>query len=254
MEIDIINKIHPGELKQHYFFDLTNEINYEEKMKYFINNNILKKSYSSEYYYNLPFKILELLFRSFSEESVKITNSLSIPQKLWNIKYFDNADIENISHKKNLYIILSYRIEKFLSEFKEENKVSLNNMEKLTKGMNENFVNRILNHNQNNLDNINKKDVEVLQNKNYMELLKFLIQNCIKMNEVLKLSNLNNFDCSEDLNEKVENKIIQNIRIVLAQFYSHVILKIIINDLYKVLLYYNKYESKETFNFDEKNE
>lgn len=251
MEIDIINKNHLPELKQHYFFDLTNEINYEEKMKYFINNNILKKTYSSEYYYNLPFKIFELLFRSFSEESVKITNSLSIPQKLWNVKYFDNADIKNVSQKKNLYIILNYRIEKFLSEFKKAKKLSLSNMDKLTKEMDENFVNKILNHNKNNFDNINKKDIETLKDKNYMELLKFLIQNCIEMNEVLKLSNLNNFDCCEELSEKVENKIIQNSRIVLAQFYSHVILKIIINDLYKVLLYYNKTESKETFNFGE---
>ena len=253
MEIDIISKNHSAELKQHYFFNLANEINYEKKMKYFINNNILKKTYSSEYYYNLPFKIFELLFRSFSEKTVRITNSLSVPQKLWNIKYFDNADITNVAQKKNLYIILNYHIVKFLNEFKKEKKLSLSNMEKLTKEMNENFVNKILNHNKNDFDNKNK-DIQIMQNKSYMELLKFLIQNCIQMNEVLKLSNLNNFDCNEELNEKVENKIIQNSRIALVQFYSHVILKIIINDLYKVLLYFNKYESKETFNFDKENE
>ena len=75
----------------------------------------------------------------------------------------------------------------FLLEFKKQRKITSKLMENLSKEMNENFVNKALNSNSNNYLKISKevkKDIENLKNKNYMEIIRFLIQNAMRMNEV----------------------------------------------------------------------
>ena len=122
----------------------------------------------------------------------------------------------------------------------------------LSQEMNENFVNKALNSNSNNYLKINKevkKDIENLKNKNYMEIIRFLIQNALRMNEVLKISNMNNYDYIEDDKEKEEVKNVQNSRINISIFFSKVILKIILNDLNKVLLAFIKEENEKCSNF-----
>ena len=69
--------------------------------------------------------------------------------------------------------------------------------------MNINFVNKVMNSNNTNYLYSNftyetKKDFENLQKKSYMDIIKYLIQNAIRVNEVLKISNLNNYDYIED--------------------------------------------------------
>ena len=51
------------------------------QLKYFIDNKIVDSNSSksiSEHYLSIPFKIFSLLFKSFTEDSVKITNNLSL--------------------------------------------------------------------------------------------------------------------------------------------------------------------------------
>ena len=140
----------------------------------------------------------------------------------------------------------------FLLEFKKQRKITSNLIASLSQEMNENFVNKALNSNSNNYLKISKevkKDIENLKNKNYMEIIRFLIQNALRMNEVLKISNMNNYDYIEDDKEKEEVKNVQNSRINISSFFSKVILKIILNDLNKVLLAFIKEENEKCSNF-----
>ena len=139
----------------------------------------------------------------------------------------------------------------FLLEFKKQRKITSKLMESLSQEMNENFVNKALNSNSNNYLKIGKevkKDIENLKNKNYMEIIRFLIQNALRMNEVLKISNMNNYDYIEDDKEKEEVKNIQNSRKNISIFFSNVILKIILNDIKKVLLAFIKEENEKSSN------
>ena len=243
--MDINNKLNPEDSK--------NEQN-KEKLTYFISNKIIEyqnEKTFNDYYCSIPFKLYSLLFKSFTEESIQITNNLSIPQKIWNQHYFDNAKIQNVSQKKNIFILYNYRIEMFLLEFKKQRKITSKLMESLSQEMNENFVNKALNSNSNNYLKIGKevkKDIENLKNKNYMEIIRFLIQNALRMNEVLKISNMNNYDYIEDDKEKEEVKNIQNSRNNISIFFSNVILKIILNDINKVLLAFIKEENEKSSN------
>jgi hypothetical protein len=243
--------------------DINNELTPEdskngqnkEKLSYFISNKIIEyqnEKTFNDYYCSIPFKLYSLLFKSFTEESIQITNKLIIPQKIWDIHYFDNSKLQNVSQKKNIFILYNYRIEMFLLEFKKQRKITSKLMENLSKEMNENFVNKALNSNSNNYLKISKevkKDIENLKNKNYMEIIRFLIQNALRMNEVLKISNMNNYDYIEDDKEKEEVKNVQNSRINISSFFSKVILKIILNDLNKVLLAFIKEENEKCSNF-----
>ena len=233
-----------------------NESNYKEKLSYFTKNEIIKNEEEksiSDYFYNIPFKLFSLIFKSFTEDSVKLTKYLYIPQKLWNENYFNNAKIKNVAQKKNIFILYNFRIEMFLLEFKKQRKITSTLIENLCKEMNENFVKKALNSNSSSYLNINKnmkKDIENLKNKSYMEILRYLVQNAMRMNEVLKISNLNNYDYIEDDKEKEEAKIIQKSRMELTKFFSNVILKIILNDLHEVLLFFIKDENEKSFNID----
>ena len=233
-----------------------NESNSKEKLLYFTSNSIIKQQEEksiSDYYYNLPFILFSLLFKSFTEESIQITNKLSLPQKIWNQYYFDNAKIQNVSQKKNIFILFNFRIEMFLLEFKKQRKITFKLIDNLSKEMNDIFVNKALNSNSSSYLNINKdvkKDIENLKNKSYMDIMRFLIQNAMRMNEVLKISDLNNYDYIEDDKQKKESKMIQNTRMNIAKFFSQVILKIILNDLHKVLLYFIKDENEKSYKID----
>ena len=243
--MDINNKLNPEDSK--------NEQN-KEKLTYFISNKIIEyqnEKTFNDYYCSIPFKLYSLLFKSFTEESIQITNNLSVPQKIWNQHHFDNAKIQNVSQKKNIFILYNYRIEMFLLEFKKQRKITSKLMESLSQEMNENFVNKALNSNSNNYLKIGKevkKDIENLKNKNYMEIIRFLIQNALRMNEVLKISNMNNYDYIEDDKEKEEVKNIQNSRKNISIFFSNVILRIILNDMNKVLLAFIKEENEKSSN------
>ena len=63
------------------------------QLKYFIDNKIINSNPStsiSEHYLSLPFKIFSLLFKSFTEDFVNITNNLSLSKDIWKEKYFEN--------------------------------------------------------------------------------------------------------------------------------------------------------------------
>ena len=60
------------------------------------------------------------------------------------------------------------------------------------------------------------------------------------VNEVLKISNLNNYDYIEDNKEKEEVLNVQKNRILLTQFFSNFILNIMLNDIQLALMLYIK--------------
>ena len=141
----------------------------------------------------------------------------------------------------------------FLHEYIRERKITSKSIENLCKEMNDNFMNKALNSNNSSYLKINKeieKDIEKLQNKSYVDILRYLIQNTLRLSEVLKISNLNNYDYIEDDNEKKEMEIIQKSRINIAKFFSNSILKIILNDLHKALLYFIKDENEKSYKFE----
>ena len=214
------------------------------QLKYFIDNKIINSNNSisiSEHYLSIPFKIFSLLYKSFTVDSIQITNNLSLSQDIWKEKYFENANISNVSQKKDIFILYIYRIEMFLLVYKKKRKITNELIETLCKEMNQNFVNKVLNSNNTNYIFPNfvgeiKKDFDNLKKKGYMDIIKYLIQNAIRMNEVLKSSNLNNYDYIEDNKEKEEVLNVQKNRIILAQFFSNIILNIILNDLQLALM------------------
>ena len=218
------------------------------QLKYFIDNKIIKSNNSisiSEHYLTIPFKLFSLLCKSFTVDSIQITNNLSLSQDIWNDKYFKNANISNVSQKKEIFILYIYRIEMFLFEYKKKRKITNELVEILCKEMNQNFVNKVLSSNNTNIIYPNvigelKIDFDNLKKKSYMEINKYLIINTIRMNEVLKSSNLNNYDYIEDNKEKEEVLNVQKNRIILAQFFSNSILNIILNDLQLALMSFIK--------------
>ena len=222
------------------------------QLVYFINNKIINSNSSisiSEHYLSIPFKIFSLLYKSFSEDSIQITNNLSLSHNIWKEKYFTNANINNISHKKDIFILYNYRIEIFLLEYKKKRKITSELIQTLCKEMNQSFVNKVMNSTGSIYINTNfssdfaleiKKDFENLFKKSYMDIIKYLIQNAIRVNEVLKSSNLNNYDYIEDNKEKEEVLNVQKYRLILTQFFSNVILNIILKDLQLALLSYIK--------------
>ena len=138
----------------------------------------------------------------------------------------------------------------FLHEYKKERKISSKSIENLCKEMNENFMNKALNSNNSSYLKINKevkKDIENLKNKSYMDIIKYLIQNTMRMNGVLKISNLSNYDFFEEDKEKKEIEIIQKSRKNITKFFSNTILKIILNDLHKALLFLIKDENEKSY-------
>ena len=223
-----------------------------KQLIYFIENKIISSNSSisiSEHYLSIPFKIFSLLNKSFSEDEVHITNNITLSQNIWNEKYFENANIINIPYKKEIFILYIYRINIFLSEFKKKRKITTELIETLCKEMNMNFINKVINSNNinyiySNFNNEIRKEFENLQKKSYMDIIKYIIQNAIRINEVLKTSNLNNYDFIEDNEEKEEVLNIQKNRLILTQFFSNVILNIIINDLQLALISYIKDKTK----------
>ena len=228
------------------------------QLKYFIDNKIIKSNNSisiSEHYLSIPFKLFSLLCKSFTVDSIQITNNLSLSQDIWNDKYFENANISNVSQKKDIFILYIYRIEMFLFEYKKKRKITNELVETLCKEMNQNFVNKVLSSNNTNIIYPNvigelKIDFDNLKKKSYMEIIKYLIINTIRMNEVLKSSNLNNYDYIEDNKEKEEVLNVQKNRIILAQFFSNSILNIILNDLQLALMPFIK-EKIQMLNSDQ---
>ena len=228
------------------------------QLKYFIDNKIIKSNNSisiSEHYLSIPFKLFSLLCKSFTVDSIQITNNLSLSQDIWNDKYFENANISNVSQKKDVFILYIYRIEMFLFEYKKKRKITNELVETLCKEMNQNFVNKVLSSNNTNIIYPNvvgelKIDFDNLKKKSYMEIIKYLIINTIRMNEVLKSSNLNNYDYIEDNKEKEEVLNVQKNRIILAQFFSNSILNIILNDLQLALMPFIK-EKIQMLNSDQ---
>jgi hypothetical protein len=218
------------------------------QLKYFIDNKIVDSNSSksiSENYLSIPFKIFSLLFKSFTEDSVKITNNLSLSKNIWDEKYFKNTNINNISRKKDIFILYIFRMEVFLLQYKKKRKITRELIENLCQEMNQNFFIKVMSSNninfifQNFVGEI-KKDFENLQKKSYMEIIKYLIQNAIRINEILKSSNLNNYDYIEDDKEREEVLNVQNNRLILAQFFSNTILNIILSDLQYALISYIK--------------
>ena len=97
------------------------------QLKYFIDNKIVDSNSSksiSEHYLSIPFKIFSLLFKSFTEDSVKITNNLSLSKNIWDEKYFKNTNINNISQKKDIFILYTFRMEVFLLQYKKKRKIT----------------------------------------------------------------------------------------------------------------------------------
>lgn len=222
------------------------------QLKYFIDNKIVDSNSSksiSEHYLSIPFKIFSLLFKSFTEDSVKITNNLSLSKNIWDEKYFKNTNINNISQKKDIFILYTFRMEVFLLQYKKKRKITRELIENLCQEMNQNFFIKVMSSNNTNFIFQNfvgeiKKDFENLQQKSYMEIIKYLIQSAIRINEVLKSSNLNNYDYIEDDKEREEVLNVQNNRLILAQFFSNTILNIILSDLQYVLISYIKEQNQ----------
>ena len=148
------------------------------QLKYFIDNKIINSNNSisiSEHYLSIPFKIFSLLYKSFTVDSIQITNNLSLSQDIWKEKYFENANISNVSQKKDIFILYIYRIEMFLLVYKKKRKITNELIETLCKEMNQNFVNKVLNSNNTNYIFPNfvgeiKKDFDNLKKKGYMDI------------------------------------------------------------------------------------
>ena len=142
-------------------------------------------------------------------------------------------------------------METFLLEFKKQRKITSDLIHTLCQEMNENFVNKAFNSSNtayiySDLTSEIKKEFEILRKKSYMEIIKFLVQYTLRLNEVLKISNLSNYDYIEE-KEKEEVLDIQKYRILLTQFFSDVILNMLFDDLQQVLIFYIQEENKKSF-------
>ena len=140
-------------------------------------------------------------------------------------------------------------MEVFLLQYKKKRKITRELIENLCQEMNQNFFIKVMSSNNTNFIFQNfvgeiKKDFENKKKKSYMEIIKYLIQSAIRINEVLKSSNLNNYDYIEDDKEREEVLNVQNNRLILAQFFSNTILNIILSDLQYVLISYIKEQNQ----------
>lgn len=253
MEIYLIKeKEKPGKLIQDYFFNITDKCAYSNKMTYFIDNSILSSEYNHNYYYNLPFKIFTILYSSTLQPITKLNNTISIPQNIWNEKYFAQAKIDSVNQKKEILSLLIDKIDKFLIQFQEDKKLTLENIEWLREGMESDAINQKLELYSNNylyLSSMSEfiqlnEDFEFKDNPSYYELYVEFIKKSLEMYQALTAADLLQYDFFESDNEVDKIKMISHHRIHITKFYAQTILKFILDDIVKVINCYFEQSSE----------
>ena len=141
MEIYLIKEIErPRKIIQDYFFNYTDKLAYNEKMAYFISNSLAEKEYNPNSYFDLPFKIFEQLYQSTQVPLTKITNTISIPKKIWNQKYFSEAGIDSINQKKEIFILINQKIDSFLEQYQKDKRITIENITELREVTDEEII------------------------------------------------------------------------------------------------------------------
>ena len=242
----LINNNNLKILKQ-YFFNIIDQLTYEKKLNYFINNSILSKYYDKNYYFFIPKKFLTNIYQSTLKE-IKFTNNIYIKKDIWDKTYMNNLKIDNIKQKKEIFLNYNNYLENFINKFNHLNVFTYEDILLLSKDFTTNYINSKLDKSNNyillnllddiTLLNYNSDEnsfSHINNNVSYSNILKNFIKNSIQFFNILNLNDSEHFFKNNE-----EIILIQNIRIELSRFYSIVILKIIIEDIFKFIYNYLK--------------
>ena len=123
-------------LIENYFFEFIEERDYEEKSNYFIKNNLVEfkmdnnNSKYSNFYFNLPFVILNRILKSIEKISGEyILNSMFIPNIIW--QYFCESNIMYFQKKYEMFKLLTQEIEFFNECYKTKRQIEREEFEHL---------------------------------------------------------------------------------------------------------------------------
>lgn len=247
MEIYLIKEIErPRKIIQDYFFNYTDKLAYNEKMAYFISNSLAEKEYNPNSYFDLPFKIFEQLYHSTQVPLTKITNTISIPKKIWNQKYFSEAGIDSINQKKEIFILINQKIDSFLEQYQKDKRITIENITELREGKDEEIICKKLKLYSNNylyLSSVSEfiqvdEEFEIGDEVSYYELLIDFLQKSINLSKAMKASDIENYDYFVNEDEIDEIKSILHYRVHITKFYAGSILKFILDDIGKVICCY----------------
>lgn len=140
MDIFLIKKDsdNNSNLIEDYFFEFIEDRDYKEKSNYFIKNNLVEfkidnnNSQYSNFYFNLPFVILNRILKSIEKISGEyILKSMFIPNIIWTNEYFCENNIMYFQKKYEIFKLLTQEIEFFNECFKTKRQIQREEFEHL---------------------------------------------------------------------------------------------------------------------------
>lgn len=239
------HKNNPSHTISNYFFNIVNQLTYEKKMHYFISNALSEEKYTDNYYYLLPFKILNILYQSIIDNSsnkVKFTNSIYITNDLWSSNYFNDKTIYLYKQKKKIMLQMNYHMSLFFDLYLKDQNIPKKAIESLTNVFNERGIMDLLEKQNNDFSyfnsisdyfidesayiNANEYDTYDNIEEDYIKLLKEFIKNSIHLLSLLDNWDNNNSDYQRYMYIK---------RVEITRLYSGVILRMIFGDVINVI-------------------
>lgn len=239
------HKNNPSHTISNYFFNIVDQLNYEKKMHYFISNALSEEKYTDNYYYLLPFKILNILYQSIIDNSsnkVKFTNSIYITNDLWSSNYFNDKTIYLYKQKKKIMLQMNYHMSLFFDLYLKDQNITKKAIESLTNVFNERGIMDLLEKQNNDFSyfnsisdyfidesayiNANEYDTYDNIEEDYIKLLKEFIKNSIHLLSLLDNWDNNNSDYQRYMYIK---------RVEITRLYSGVILRMIFGDVINVI-------------------
>ena len=153
------------------------------------------------------------------------------------------SEIESVNQKKEILSQLIEKIKKFLIQFQEDKRLTLENIEWLREGMESDAINQKLELYSNNylyLSSMSEfiqlnEDFEFKDNPSYYELFVEFIKRSLEMYQALTAADLLQYDYFESDNEADKIKMISHQRIHITKFYAQTILPFILDDIVKVI-------------------
>lgn len=239
------HKNNPSHTISNYFFNIVDQLTYEKKMHYFISNALSEEKYTDNYYYLLPFKILNILYQSIIDNSsnkVKFTNSIYITNDLWSSNYFNDKTIYLYKQKKKIMLQMNYHMSLFFDLYLKDQNITKKAIESLTNVFNERGIMDLLEKQNNDFSyfnsisdyfidesayiNANEYDTYDNIEEDYIKLLKEFIKNSIHLLSLLDNWDNNNSDYQRYMYIK---------RVEITRLYSGVILRMIFGDVINVI-------------------
>jgi hypothetical protein len=83
MDIFLIKTIEIKRIIDEYFFNFLETSNYLSNTGYFQENKLISTKYNSNYFFGIPFRILNKILQSIQDNREFLINNIHIPKVIW---------------------------------------------------------------------------------------------------------------------------------------------------------------------------